>query len=454
MAPVGLEISISNPSNKPLHEESAVRYSTLQQWVQQEAHSFLLDDSESFKGAVDRLLASCGDRMQLLGLGEPLHGGEAFLLLRNHLFQYIAESHGFSAIAVESSFSKSRIVNDYITGRGAETYESIAHTGFSHGFGAFEANLELVEWMRAYNADPAHATPLHFYGFDSPTEMYGTDSPHDVLNFVLDYLTSVDKPLGEQYRQRMEPLLGNATAWENPEALMDPTKGIGLTASATQLRVETEELITELNIRRSEGIAKSGKSRYLEALQFASVARQLLTYHATLARSSDDRFDRLMGIRDAMMADMLVNIVARERDRGKVLVFAHNSHLKRGISTWQLGAELHKWDPAGVHISAMFGENYVVIGTALGVSEANGVGTPEAGTLEAILMEHSGPARFVQTRSGTRLPPSLIAELPTRTASQKNGSYFPLTAQSFTDFDWLCFLDSTTYSRGAPPLPA
>jgi erythromycin esterase len=82
------------------------------------------------------------------------------------------------------------------------------------------------------------------------------------------------------------------------------------------------------------------------------------------------------------------------------------------------------------------------------------VGTPEPGTLEAILMEHSGPARFVQTHYGERLPPSLIAEMPTRTASPKNGSYFPLTAQSFTDFDWFCLLDSTTYSRGAPPLPA
>jgi len=36
----------------------------------------------------------------------------------------------------------------------------------------------------------------------------------------------------------------------------------------------------------------------------------------------------------------------------------------------------------------------------------------------------------------------------------KNLGYGPLTAQSFTDFDWLAVLDSTTYSRGWPPLPS
>jgi hypothetical protein len=35
---------------------------------------------------------------------------------------------------------------------------------------------ELIEWMRRYNADPAHHVKLQFYGFDSPTEMVGSDS--------------------------------------------------------------------------------------------------------------------------------------------------------------------------------------------------------------------------------------------------------------------------------------
>lgn len=418
--------------------------------------SLSVDVSDAFHHTVDHLIETLDDSVHLLGLGEPLHGGEAFLILRNRLFQHLVEAHGYTAIAVESSFPKSRIVNEYVLGHRSDTRDVVQDTGFSHGFGKLEANWELVEWMRVYNADPAHSTKIHFYGFDSPTEMYGTDSPHEVLNFVLDYLTSVDAALGQNYRERMEPLLGDAAPWENPEALMDASKGIGLSSNAKQLRLETEELITDLHIRHLEWVAKSSKSRYLEALQFASVARQLLTYHAGVAQTSADRiarFVRLMGIRDAMMADMLTHIVSRERDRGKVFAFAHNSHLKRGIGEWQLGEDVLTWNPAGAHLSMTFGAAYVVIGTALGVSEANDIGTPEAGTLEAILMKQSGSAQVIPTHYGTHLPLEVIAAMPTRSGSQKNGSYFPLTSQSFTDFDWLCLLDSTTYSRGGPPIP-
>ena len=100
----------------------------------------------------------------------------------------------------------------------------------------------------------------------------------------------------------------------------------------------------------------------------------------------------------------------------------------------------------------MFGPRYAVIGSAVGVSEANGIGQPEAGTLEARLIAVPGPARFIPTHKGHGLPTSAIAALPTRSGSTKNTTYFALTPQSFTDFDLLVVLDSTAYNRGGPPL--
>ena len=81
-----------------------------------------------------------------------------------------------------------------------------------------------------------------------------------------------------------------------------------------------------------------------------------------------------------------------------------------------------------------------------------GIGQPEPGTLEARLTAAAGPARFIPTHKGQRLPSAAIAALPPRSASSKNPSYFALTPQSFTDFDWLAVLDSTTYDHGGPPL--
>lgn len=341
---------------------------SLDDWIAREAIPFSVDSPCTFNVAVDRVIASLGDSVELLGFGEALHGGKDILILRNRLFQRLVEGHGYSAIAIESSFPRAHIVNEYVTDRGPASYEAVQDIGFSHGFGKLDANRGLVEWMRGYNADPTHSVKLQFYGFDSPTEMTGTDSPGQALHFVLDYLASVDGASGREYSERIDSLLGNDSDWENPAAMMDPTKSIGLSAEAMQLRIETEELISELRVRRPELVAKSDESSYLEAVQHASVARQLLNYHAELARQSSKRVVRLLGIRDALMADNLAYMVSRERGQGKVFAFAHNSHLQRGKSQWQLGTDLLTWWPVGSYLNEMLGQHYAVIGSAVGVS--------------------------------------------------------------------------------------
>lgn len=435
-----------------LQRSSDQVYTTLDQWIRQEAISFSADSSETFKASIDKLMASLDDSEELLGFGEALHGGEDILILRNRLFQHVVEKHGYSAIAIESSFPRARVINEYIDGRGPVSYEEVQDTGFSHGFGQLEANRELVEWMRKYNADSSHQVKIRFYGFDSPTEMMYADSPRHLLHFVLDYITSINSTSGRYHHERIDQLLGNDSEWENPAAAMDPTKSVGMSPNAIALRIETEDLISELSEKRPELISKSDESHYLEAIQYATMARQLLNYHAISARESADRLVRLLGIRDAMMADNLEYIVSKEHGRGKVLAFAHNSHLQRGKAHMQLGPYALTWWPSGAHLSEMFGSRYVVIGSAVGVSDANGISRPEAGTLEALLTSLPGPVRLIPTHKGQGLSASEIAALPTRSGSMKNPTYFALTPQSFTDFDWLVVLDSTAYSRGGPQL--
>jgi erythromycin esterase-like protein len=373
--------------------------------------------------------------VELLGLGEALHGSEPILRFRNRLFQRLVTAHGFSAIAVESSFPRGRLVNEYVAGRGPASFDAVQEVGFSHGFGRLAATRELVEWMRHYNSDPGCTTQLHFYCFDSPTEMYGADSPRVLLEFVLDYLESNDAAAGEARRRRMEPLIGRDADWENPGATFDPAKSIGLSPEAAALRIETEDLIAELQTRRPELVARSDARRYREAVHYASQARQFLGYHAALARPSGQRIADLLGIRDAMMADNLAYMVAQQRGRGKVLAFAHNSHLKCGKAQWQLGSDALTWWPAGAHVREMLGPRYAVIGQAVGESAGDGIGAPEAGKLEALMMAGPGPARFLPTRGGRGLPAEEIAKTPTRTAQTRNQSYFPLTALSVAEFD-------------------
>src|SRR6266700_185380 len=427
-----MNVTVKTTEVRPM-THTAVVYATLDDWIAHEAIPFSLDSRPDFNAAVDTVIDSLGDSVELLGFGEALHGGEELLVLRNQLFQRLVEAYGYSAIAIESSFPRGPIINEYVLGRGPASYAAVQDTGLSHGFGKFEENRELVEWMRHYNADPAHQRKLQFYGFDSPTDVTA-DSPRQTLHVALDYLSERDESLGQD------------SAWENPATMLDPTQSIGRSPAATALRIETEELISELRVRRPELIAKSDESRYREAVHYAVVARQLLHYHAALAQTSDQRQARLLGIRDAMMAENLAYIVSREQGRGNVLIFAHNSHLKRGKVQWQWGNETVIWWPVGSHLHELFGRRYAVIGSAVGSSPANGIDQPEAGTLEARFTSAPGPVRFIPTHQGQGLPTEEMAALPIRSGSQKNGSYMALGAQSFTDFDWFAVLDTTTYN--------
>src|SRR5262249_6149719 len=129
----------------------------------------------------------------------------------------------------------------------------------------------------------AHRTKLHFYGFDIPTSATGNASPRPAVQFVVDYLSSIDEASGEVHRQRIEALLGSDADWENPAQYADHTKSVGLSPAATSLRIALEGLITELLIRRPELIGFSDAERHAEALHYASVTRQHLNYHAAVA---------------------------------------------------------------------------------------------------------------------------------------------------------------------------
>ncbi len=135
-------------------------YATLDDWMAHEAIPFSLASPGRFNAAVETLIASLDHSGALLSLGEALHGGEDMLLLRNRLFQRLMEAHGYSAIALESSFPKSHCVNEYVAGRGPASYEAVQETGWSHSFGQLDANRELVEWMRSYNAASFHPVKL------------------------------------------------------------------------------------------------------------------------------------------------------------------------------------------------------------------------------------------------------------------------------------------------------
>jgi erythromycin esterase len=429
------------------------------EWTARESFAFDVGAAASLDSAIDRLVARLPSSVALLGLGEALHGGEEILVLRNRLFQRLVQVHGYTAIAIESSFPRGRLVDEYIAGRGPPDFDGLKQRGFGHAVGQLETNRDLVEWMRAYNADPAHLVKLRFDGFDIPTGTQGIASPRQVLEFAFGFLASIDGQRVDARRARIATLLGDDQRWENPAVYLEPSRSIGLSREAAALRIETEDLIAELRTRGPELTAARSPELHAEALCHAVVARELLNFHVALAsRRPGESPARVLGTRDALMADTLIHITRREAGRGKVLAFAQNAHLQRSKATWP-GQKYWgtddpcEWWPAGAHLDRALGPRYAVIGSAVGRSAENGIGLPEDGTLEDRMGALPGPARFVPLPPRGRLAGE-IATFPVRSGSQKNPTYTPLTRQSLSDFDALAVFDSVAYNRGGPPLDA
>lgn len=424
-------------------------HNSVDDWIKKDAIPFSLESPASLDSAVDRIIEELGPMVELLGFSEALHGSEEILLVRNRLFQRLVAAHSYSAIVIEVTSPQARAINQYVRGL-LQASDPAVEAWFGEGFGTLDANRELIEWVREHNSRRGNAQQLHFYGFDLPLGHGALASPRRVLDIVFDYLDRVDSKAANAHRRRMLPLLGETSDWEIPAAWSDPSQSIGLSERATQLRIATLDLITELRIRRPELTARSDPLEFGDALHHGELARQLLDAHAALA--TPGAYARMLGIRDLTMADNLEHFLALERSRGNVLVFSASGHLKRGLSQWHLPPEpgLKEWWPAGAQLAETLGDRYAVMGMALGVSEPNGIGEPEPGTVEARLAGRG--AFFIPTHRKVGLPAAELASAPVRTGSTLNPTYSPLAPGSFSEFDALVFLASTSYPRGALPL--
>ncbi len=408
----------------------------LDDWISRGSISFSKDDPASLDAAVDEVIASSGPSLELLGIGEPTHLVNDYLVLRNRFFQSLVERHGFRTIAIESSFTRSDIVNDYLSGN-RNDIETVLEQGITHYMGKMPGNRALLEWMRQYNSETTSSNHLRFYGFDSPTEMACADSPRQLLEVAMDYMATQNPAASEKYRRQIQPLLGNDADWENPDAMMNASKSIGRSSNAAALRVATEDLIAELEIDLPSSIASSDGA-YRKALRHAIQARQMLVYHGILGSDSPGRYNEALSQRDRMMADNLTYIVQQEISRGRVFVFAHNSHLKRGKSVWEWGPNRLVWWPAGAHLNSLMPDRYRVIGVGVGTSTTSKLTDPEPGSLEAHLLATPGPARIIATHRAQ----SLIKDVPYTRSQCGNHGYFPFGPESMTDFDWLVLLDA------------
>jgi len=156
-------------------------HKSVDEWIKKDAIPFSVASPASIDSAVDRIVGVLGDAVELLGFGEALHGSEEILVIRNRLFHRLVAAHGYSAVAIEVTSPQARAINEYVAGLRVATDPAVQEW-LSAGFGALDANRELIEWLWEYNQQPGNSPKLHFYGFDIPLGQGSLAAPSRVLD--------------------------------------------------------------------------------------------------------------------------------------------------------------------------------------------------------------------------------------------------------------------------------
>ncbi|QOV40994.1 erythromycin esterase family protein [Streptomyces ferrugineus] len=384
--------------------------------------------------AVMRLLPA---RPRILALGEPTHGEETLLEVRNELFRQLVEQQGYRTIAIESDCLKGLAVDDYVTS-GTGTLDEAMEHGFSHGWGAFEGNRELVRWMRAHNVradrdDRPASERLRFAGFDGPLEITAAASPRQALTALHGYLAArVDADLLPCTGETLDRLLGADDRWTDPAAMTDPARSVGQSADAARLRLLADDLAALLDTQTPHLITATSRAEWDRARLYGRTATGLLRYHHWMADLSPARMTRLVSVRDQMMAHNLLALA----ERGPALVHANNGHLQRSRSAMRMWQGPVEWWSAGALVHAHLGEEYAFVATALGTIRHQGVDTPPPDTVEGLLYTLPEDRYVIDAR---RLATALDATRPAPRESPWFG-YAPLDPARLADSDGIVFV--------------
>jgi erythromycin esterase-like protein len=212
------------------------------------------------------LKAVVGDA-RIVALGESTHGTREVFQMKHRMLEFLVEAMGFTLFGIEASFPDCVAINDYVLhGRGDP---GVALHGQGFWTWDTEAVLEMIEWMRRYNADPAHERKLEFYGFDMQVSV-------PALAVALPYVERFEPKQAGELRQRLELLL-NPLSPQAYGALPNTTRDA--------LQQAVADLVVIFDRDRDRMIEQSSNEEWAMARQHAVVARQFEEMLRTMSQT-------------------------------------------------------------------------------------------------------------------------------------------------------------------------
>ena len=273
---------------------------------------------------------------RMVALGEPSHGNREVFQLKHRMLEYLVHEKGFNIFAIEAAFAETQDWNDYVLhGRGSaeEALASITYWAWDT-----EEVAAMLDWMRQFNANPAHETKLKVYGFD-------IQNPERAVRLILSYLNKTDPA----FAQRMQTALGSLTVpFSDPDEWgWRPLTAHEVDSSALQ---DAREILSRLEDRKADYISKSDLAEWDIVRQYA---RQIVWW----IEANINDGENYEAMSDQAMSENLKWIMGREGSEAKAVLWAHNSHLA--------DATIKRWgdvDVLGRLLRRHYGEEIRLVG--------------------------------------------------------------------------------------------
>lgn len=293
-------------------------------------------------GDYDALMVLVGDARVVL-LGEGTHGTHEFYRERARITQRLIREKGFTAVAVEGDWPRAARVDRYVRGTGADPDAARALSGFTEFPQWMWRNADVrdfVEALRAHNrALPAGAERVGFYGLD----LYAITPAADA---VVGYLERVDPEAARAARRRYGCFA----------RFRDDPQGYGQSVEYDDARSCQDEAAEALRDVQRVAAELPGRTPTLsrgEVLDLERSAHGVVggeAYFRELFRGGVSTWN----LRDRHMAatlDALLAHLDRDGRPGKVVVWAHNTHVGDARAT-------HMADEGEVNLGQLARERY------------------------------------------------------------------------------------------------
>jgi erythromycin esterase len=373
---------------------------------------------------------------RIVAIGEPTHGAHEPLALRNRLVQYLVEHEAFTAVGIETGFSESRSVARYVVG-GIGDAASITRDGLTWGFGNFAENVELIAWLRTWNADPKHKRKVHFYGIDLSGSANGAfPNGRRGIDSALAYLARVDSAAARGAHESLDPYLGRFSTYTYPSLAPDDRARLGaaLTQLAAALRTAQRKLV--------EASSEDDYAWMVHRVIVAQQVNRMLDLSPPLSPSPGipPEAYRASQARDSGMAENAQWALEREGAAGRLVIFAHNGHVMNSSVEGGIWSA-YRQPPAamGKFLRSALGRDLVIIGGASGVAPAG----KDSGEVDEALSRVGVPRFMLDLRSADGASLNWLSE---RHAIRAN----EMTVQIVTvrpAFDAVYYVNRLTASR-------